>query len=650
MRISQSGTRDASTNSDSKRNIDQVNNIQRGLKEESKTIDEDEVDQKQVDGVLSQGLMSMSILDRNAILEEIHGATCLAVEETPELLQAALEEFEQELERGNGKTSDSKAYRLLVSQNEQRIRDSFGDCYKVHPRHPSYSYAIDDDNFRLRFLRCELFNVSKAVKRFYDYLSYVHEHWGEIALKRPIRLSDFTKNELKLFRKGMFQLLPYRDSSGRRVMVILGAMEAHQDIRARDKLYFYLWDVVTRDSIESQQKGFVIIRLHGDISREDTSPSVENSAAAPPTTSFRSVIKNLNRILSSIPSRLVAVHTRVPDHPGHQLVWKLFVTQVFTGENVSLRSRFVASFSSAMEMMYRLKSYGIPIKLLPLTENNSIKFANHNQWMKTRKLLEEEEINSHTNILDHFVTAPKSSKIIECPALNDVIFRQGSKVTSSENPGNRIFQDLLGTFLTEKERVTQQLKQAEKERVTQQLEQADAKFAHQPSDIIPDFIGTQSSEAIIPPAANTDSKQSIDGKKKTGKSFCDWLIDHIEQERKGRFLEWNSTVNGWVVMRDKAQISKKVSNTLYNWGKRIGKRSRHHTEPTFENNTTNGNDQSRKKDHFNAYRFIDGRRPPFEQEETCCIPSMFSSSVHDETSTSPSNDKKRPRIDHSFPP
>ena len=65
MRISKSGTRDASTNSDSKRNIDQVNNVRSGVKEESKTVDEDEVDQKQVDGVLSQGLMSMSILDRN---------------------------------------------------------------------------------------------------------------------------------------------------------------------------------------------------------------------------------------------------------------------------------------------------------------------------------------------------------------------------------------------------------------------------------------------------------------------------------------------------------------------------------------------------------------------------------------------------------
>ncbi len=405
----------------------------------------------------------------------------------------------------------------------------------------------------------------------------------------------------------------------------------------QDKILLYLWDVVTRDSIESQQRGFVIIRLLSTVSREDTFPPTESSTAD----GFRSVVNNFNRILSSIPSRLVAVHTRVPNHPGHKLVWKLFVTHVFSGENVSLRSRFVASLtSSSMEMIYRLKTYGIPIKTLPLTESNSIKSAYHNQWIKTRKLLEEQELKlqktAHANILDPFAAASEDCKIIECPALNDVVFRQGSKVTSVENPGNRIFQDLLRTFLVEKERVTQEIKHA------------DSKFAQRTSDTHPDRT---SSNFYL---SDTDSNPSIGGKKKTGKVFCDWLIDYIEQERKGRFLEWNSTVNGWVVMRDKIQISKKVSNTMYNWAKRIGKRPGYRPEPSLsepiDDNATNGNDcQSNNKNAFNAYRFIDGRRPPFELEDTCYIPSTHPSSVQEAT-ISPSIGKKRPRIDDGVPP
>ena len=211
--------------------------------------DDGDVDGKDIDGVLSQELMKMSIVDRNAILEEIHGVRCLAIQETPELIRKSLQEFRRELDKETGSNSNnndlsskSLAYHLLLNQQQQLKRqgnrenkaaDSSTTTKTKHRSDPGYNYAIDNDNFRLRFLRCELFDVQKAVRRFYNYLDYAYEYWGEVALKRPIRFTDFTKAELKLFRKGFFQLLPFRDSCGRRVMVVLGGMDPHQDIRAR---------------------------------------------------------------------------------------------------------------------------------------------------------------------------------------------------------------------------------------------------------------------------------------------------------------------------------------------------------------------------------------------------------------------------------
>ena len=67
-------------------------------------------------------------------------------------------------------------------------------------------------------MRCELFNVHKAAERFVRYLDFVAEVYGEYALQRPICMSDFNREEMSFLREGKFQLLPYRDRSGRRIV------------------------------------------------------------------------------------------------------------------------------------------------------------------------------------------------------------------------------------------------------------------------------------------------------------------------------------------------------------------------------------------------------------------------------------------------
>ena len=40
----------------------------------------------------------------------------------------------------------------------------------------------------------------------------------------------------------------------------------------------------------------------------------------------------------------------------------------------------------------------------------------------------------------------------------------------------------------------------------------------------------------------------------TERAFCDWVVDCIESNGNGRFLEWNARVGGWVVITDKTKI------------------------------------------------------------------------------------------------
>jgi len=332
-----------------------------------------------------------------------------------------------------------------------------------------------------------------------------------------------------------------------------------------------------------------------------------------------------------------------------------------------------------------------------MTDTGSIKVTYHNQWMKTRKILEEhEESKLYPGQLKDapaFMSASAmtfkesgnkdavaaayaaTGALVECPAPNDVVFRKGSRLTCTENPGNRFFRDLIRTFLEEKERVLEQL----------QKEGTFSSLVEQPEVQSEGFVDENGTYPRSPPAAggvsNGNAKDDsffptstklkataaasentvtelLGGKKVTGKFFCEWLIEYIEKECNGRFLDWNTDISCWVVMSDKSQIMRKVSVTLYNWGKRLSnenaasKKQQQSNQPILESfgnansvafnyNVTENSGMMNVNDEIlfggdsvgddnNTFRFIDGRRPSFDLERACC-------------GTSPTSGHKRPR-------
>ncbi|VEU45099.1 unnamed protein product, partial [Pseudo-nitzschia multistriata] len=159
-----------------------------------------------VDEMLSRELLKLSFQDRIANDEEIHGVRCLAPEENPRLLSLALASLEREIERIPYKPAYDKA-----------------QAYALVPRFAKTSY-VNTDDFRLRFLRCELFDVRKAAVRLIGYLELMVELYGLFALQRRVKLQDFSKEEMQILRSGGFQVFPFRDRSGRRVMCTVGNM------------------------------------------------------------------------------------------------------------------------------------------------------------------------------------------------------------------------------------------------------------------------------------------------------------------------------------------------------------------------------------------------------------------------------------------
>ncbi len=182
----------------------------------------EKVTTEKVDDVLSKDLMRLSVADRISLAEELHGVRNLAIEEngdelTTERISRSLAELNQVLEHEI--PAHEKAAFLKAK--------SFGETAETY---------VNDVGFRLRFLRCRLFKVKEAARLLVDHLELVRELYGDICLRRPIRLDDIqtSKEERNAFRLGYCQLLPFGDRAGRRIiMVTTDALEYSTLIRVR---------------------------------------------------------------------------------------------------------------------------------------------------------------------------------------------------------------------------------------------------------------------------------------------------------------------------------------------------------------------------------------------------------------------------------
>ena len=147
--------------------------------------------------LINKEMLKFDHLERNAINEEVHGVDCLCPDESePGMVETALRELDREL---------------------QIIPDKQKAAYLLSLRYPdSYVHQLD---FKMRFLRFELFDPQKAAFRMVLCLDNFLELFGEYALQRPIRVSDFSKKEYKVLAAGRIQVLPFRDRGGRRIFV-----------------------------------------------------------------------------------------------------------------------------------------------------------------------------------------------------------------------------------------------------------------------------------------------------------------------------------------------------------------------------------------------------------------------------------------------
>jgi len=316
----------------------------------------------------------------------------------------------------------SKALHDLAYELDYRIPPSEKQAYLRSQQLPN-SY-VQSKGFRMRFLRSSLFDIPQVARRMVQFLDLVLELYGVFALQRPVRLSDFSSNELQLLRLGRFQYLPFGDRVGRRILMCFPDEEWESfPPKAKAKLSLYMsW--VAGDDVTSQKKGIVVIAWFD----KDFKISV--------------VPKNMKHLDHKLhTTRVSALHICSPDTPFYRFR-RAVLTMRVSHHRVALQTHL----GNSIENQYALQSFGIPVEQIPVVSySTKIKLNQIREWIFVRSMIEERHCHK-TNSTEY---CPHVDKIIEYPLAEDVVFRQGT--SSTTHRANQSFRNSILSKVKEQE-------------------------------------------------------------------------------------------------------------------------------------------------------------------------------------------------------
>jgi hypothetical protein len=184
-----------------------------------------------VEDILDEQMGRLTFQEKLKAEEEVH---CLPnpIEETPEVVEESLFNFEEEI-----KNQKNFVYELAEKQNKA---------------------FLEDRDFRLMFLRADLFNVRAAACRLMKFLQQKLIYFGESKLTKDIEWSDLTKEDIEALESGRWHIHKCTDQSGRPIVFIMNHVRprfaAESVVRAS---YFRCFALL--QSVEAQKKGVVAI-------------------------------------------------------------------------------------------------------------------------------------------------------------------------------------------------------------------------------------------------------------------------------------------------------------------------------------------------------------------------------------------------------
>lgn len=375
--------------------------------------------------IWAKELYEMNPREREDTNNEIHGVrSSRAVDETPELLSRSVVALRHHIGQRLNATPEvgdlfltattREAYQRVVALGARGARNDLP--------------YIQTQKFLIKFLRASFFDVNKAGKRYFRWLDLMHEMFGDVALQRSLMLIDLTPREQDYLRKGQIQLLSCRDRIGRRIFVYTGREDKSFTPPEKRRASMYLFDVCSDDET-TQKLGMVMF----------CSPRVERGKkpllgkiALPSEKEFYRKFRNGTSL------RISAMHFTGPSRFLYNIGKALVLLAI--GKDGRKIVRFHQG--TVAEWSQSLRSYGIPMDEVSLTEGGQVRNNRVTKFMAARKTIEDsrqEQFRMGRTTFEDPGT--------ECPELNCVTF--GNRTRS--NSANLEFRNLLSVMDEERE-------------------------------------------------------------------------------------------------------------------------------------------------------------------------------------------------------
>lgn len=163
---------------------------------------------EQVNAMMAAELNSLTTAERSTILEDLHGVGDLPPEEL------------------NPSLMNKKLLQMDVALRSIPIKPAFDEAQRLCGGKPTG--LVNDPTFRIRFLRAGRYDPNDAAIRMINNLRMIRETFGQEGLVRPVQLNDMMLDQGNqgsdtfVFSGNFFQVMPFRDRLGRRIIVRSG--------------------------------------------------------------------------------------------------------------------------------------------------------------------------------------------------------------------------------------------------------------------------------------------------------------------------------------------------------------------------------------------------------------------------------------------
>ncbi|KAG7344704.1 hypothetical protein IV203_032235 [Nitzschia inconspicua] len=356
-----------------------------------------------------QEMSQLSHYDRQRIQEEIHGVCSMAVQETPEVVVAALEQFDHYLAAATAaQTMENTAYFVARSHGLS--------CH----------YVLTNRDFHLKFLRADFFHAPRSVQRYLKNIAILYKYFGLVALQRPIRFSDLNKEEQLEIKSGhLLQILPSRDRAGRLILVMLGGPATMTKVPVRSTLYIV--NTASQD-VATQRLGAVLIW----------------AGCVTMAVKFRRVHESLQEMWPADPIRYSAMHMCLPPGPLFNVLRAAIFFNVMATDRIRA---IVHGELSSIECQYSLMCFGIPADQLPVTNSGKVKTKPNLRLLKALQFIDSCSADNTGSVGFPFQQQqqqqPHQQQFdgILFPNVKDVLFSRGG--SAKRHFGNIEFQGLL---------------------------------------------------------------------------------------------------------------------------------------------------------------------------------------------------------------